>query len=117
VDEVLTALREEFEGADGSFLLLIRTELEWDRAAFTRLEGAMRAACVAFEQHDELPRWLAEGFYYVSHFVADWTSHPSFPRPEPTAYYTDCLERLSDLADWFFRGVHNYLEPHVWAEL
>jgi hypothetical protein len=117
VDEVLTVLREEFEAADGSFLLRIRSELEWDRAAFTRLEQAMRATCVIFQPREELPRWLAEGYYYVSHFVEDWTAHPNFPRPEPADYYTDCLDRLGDLADWFFRGVHNYLEPHVWADL
>jgi hypothetical protein len=117
MDEVLTAQRDEFEAADGTFLLLIRSDLKWDRATFTRLEQAMRATCAIYQQQEELPRWLAEGYYYVSHFVADWTSHPNFPRPDPEDYYTDCLERLSDLADWFFRGVHNYQEPHTWAEL
>ena len=117
MDDVLTALRAEFEADEGSFLLLIRIELDWDRAAFTRLERAMRAVCETSQQRDELPRWLAEGYYYMSHFVAEWTSHPHFPRPEPADYYNDCLERLRDLSDWFFRGVHGYLEPHVWAEL
>ena len=49
--------------------------------------------------------------------MPEWTAHPNVPRPEPASYYTDCLERLRDLADWFFHGVHNYLEPHVWPEL
>jgi hypothetical protein len=49
--------------------------------------------------------------------VADWTSHPSFPRPAPDDYHADCLQRWSDLADWFFLGVHNYREPHVWSDL
>jgi hypothetical protein len=32
-------------------------------------------------------------------------------------YYDACLTRVSDLADWFFQGHHNYIEPHVWTDL
>ncbi|WP_279581363.1 hypothetical protein [Fodinicola feengrottensis] len=91
--------------------------LEWDRAAFSRLEQAMRAACSRCQGQDLLERWMADGFHYVSRFVRDWTSHPNFPRPEPLSYHHDCLERLDDLADWFFHGSHNYQDPHVWRDL
>jgi hypothetical protein len=117
VDDALMVLRQEFEAVEGSFLLRLRGDLAWDRAAFSRLERAMRLVCVQQEGYDDVPRWMAEGFYDVSHFVAEWTSHPNFPRPEPAEYYQDCLERLRDLADWFFRGWHAYQEPHVWREL
>lgn len=50
-------------------------------------------------------------------FVRDWTTHPDFPRPQPQQYHDDCLQRLDDLADWFFRGWHVYQEPHVWPAL
>jgi hypothetical protein len=117
VDDALAVLRREYELADGSFLLLLRSGLVWDRVAFTRLERAMREVCAQYEDHDDLPRWMAAGFYEVSHVVAGWTSHPNFPRPQPAHYYQDCLERLGDLADWFFRGWHAYQEPHVWRDL
>jgi hypothetical protein len=110
-------LQREFEAADGSFLLCLRSDLVWDRAAFTRLEQAMRAACELYAGHDDLPRWIAEGFYEVSHFAQEWTGHPNFPRPEPAQYYQDGLERLRELADWFFRGWHAYQHPHVWCDL
>ncbi len=117
MDDALTVLRREFEAVEGSFLLRLRRDLVWDRAAFSRLEQAMRVACAHYEGHDDVPRWLAEGFYEVSQFVAEWTGHPNFPRPQPAQYYRDCLERLRDLADWFFRGCHAYQEPHVWRDL
>ncbi len=117
MDDALVELRREWDAEEGSFLLRLRSDLVWDRAAFTRLEHTMRVVCAQHQDAEDLPRWLAEGFYYVSHFVADWTSHPHFHRPEPQGYYEDCLERLSDLADWFFRGEHAYLKPHVWADL
>ncbi|MEU2663833.1 hypothetical protein [Micromonospora sp. NPDC007220] len=117
MDDALRVLRREFESVEGSFLLRLRCELVWDRAAFSRLEQAMRVGCEQYESHDDLPRWVAEGFYEVSHFVAEWTAHPNFPRPQPAQYYQDCLERLRDLTDWFFRGWHAYQEPHVWRDL
>ncbi|MGI5216868.1 hypothetical protein [Nocardia sp. CA-290969] len=118
MEDFLAVLREEFEAAEGSFMLGLRGEgLVWDRAGFTRLERAMRRACEWSQEHDRFDRWMAEGFYEASHFVRDWTSHPNFPRPEPAQYHLDCLERIDDLADWYFRGFHAYQEPHVWRDL
>jgi hypothetical protein len=111
-------LRKEFAAEEGTFLLNLRGDrLEWDKAAFSRLEKAMRWACEHFQRHDQLDRWMADGFYEVSRFVRAWTSHPNFPRPEPEQYYKDSIERLDDLADWFFRGYHAYNEPHHWPDL
>ncbi|GAB3271718.1 hypothetical protein [Kineosporia babensis] len=116
-DDVLAVLRSEFDAEDESFLLAMRTDLSWNRAAFTRLEQALREVCAESVGAEELPRWLAEGFYELSHDVANWTAHPNFPRPEPESYYTDCLERLQDLADWFFRGWSAYPEDYNWPDL
>jgi hypothetical protein len=110
-------LRREFDAEDGSFLMRLRGDLEWDRDAFTRLERAMRTACERARGNDCLDRWMTEGFYYVSTFVRDWTTHPTFPRPEPRRYHEDCLQRLADLADWFLRGWHGNEEPHTWRDL
>ena len=116
VDDALNALQQEFEAVEGSFLLQIRS-YEWDRVAFTRLEVAMREVAAAYSNRradsDSLPRVLAWGFYYVSHTVAQISSHPDFHRPEPKSYYDDCIARLRELADWFFQGFHNFREPHV----
>lgn len=114
---MMAMLRREFEAGDGSFLIGLRAGLEWDRAAFSRLEQAMRRACEQTQDQDRLERWMAEGFYYLSRFVRDFTSHPDFPRPKPAQYHQECLQRLDDLADWFFQGHHNYEEPHEWRDL
>ena len=116
--DYLSQLRREFAADEGTFLLNLRGDrLEWDKPAFSRLEKAMRWACEHFQGHDQLDRWMANGFYETSRFVRTWTSHPDFPRPEPGQYYQDCIERLHDLADWFFRGYHAYNEPHHWSDL
>jgi hypothetical protein len=118
VDDAVAVLRQEFGAAEGSFLLGLRgTELEWDRAAFSRLDRAMRTICEQWQGREQLDRWMAEGFYYTPRLVRDWTSHPHFPTPDPQQYYEDCLARLDDLADWFFHGYHMYQQPHVWPDL
>jgi hypothetical protein len=72
VDGSVTVLRREFEAAEGSFLLCLRgDDLGWDRTAFSRLEQAMRVVCAQYEGRDDRPRWMAEGFYEVSHQVED----------------------------------------------
>ncbi|WP_344978752.1 hypothetical protein [Streptosporangium fragile] len=41
----LELLRREFDAEDGSFLVQLRCDLQWDRQAFSRLEQAMRRVC------------------------------------------------------------------------
>lgn len=117
MDDALKVLEFEFRSEPGSFLLRLRCDLVLDREAFSRLERAAREVCGGLQEADALPRWLAEGYYHLAVEVPAWTSHPNFPRPEPVEYYDACIERLSDLADWFFRGWHVYMEPHTWPEL
>lgn len=113
----LDVLRHEFRAGEGSFLLALRTEYHWDRVAFTRLEQAMRSVAVEYADRDQIDRWLADGYYYVSTFVPGHTQHPDFPRPDPDAYYQACIRRLRDLASWFFSGLPVYQEPHTWEPL
>jgi hypothetical protein len=118
-DDYLTVLQHEFSAEDGSFLLQLRTDMTWDTAVFSRLTAAMLACCQAYDLDDAaptllgsaydktiLPRWLAEGFWYVATFVKGHTSHPAWRERsarEPT-YYERAYRRLEDLADWFFTG-------------
>jgi hypothetical protein len=117
MEKVRETLEREFLAEEGSFLLRLRSDLTWDRTAFTRLERAMRAACAHHQAADRLDRWLAHGFYELATAVPWWTAHPDFSRPDPDAYYEDCLERIGDLADWYFNGQSSYGEGHVWADL
>ncbi|MBG0831365.1 hypothetical protein HS041_26825 [Planomonospora sp. ID67723] len=110
----LEPLRREFDAEDGSFLLQLRSDLHWDRQAFSRLEKTMRRVCAQQETEDRLDRWLVEGYWYMADFVPDWTGHPDFPRPEPTEYYEAALERLRDIQNWFVTGRSPY---HAWPDL
>ena len=53
-----------------------------------------------------LPRWLAEGFWYVSTFVPAYTSQPVWQgqRTREPAYFDKAYRRLEGLASWFFTG-------------
>lgn len=107
----LALLRREFEADEGSFLLRLRGDMEWDRAAFSRLVEAMESCCRRGEGSERLERWQVAGFWYLSWFVRSWTSNPNFPRPYPAEYYESAYERLEDLACWFFFGQNPCEEP------
>ncbi len=65
-----------------------------------------------------LPRWLAEGFWYLSTFVRDHTSHPAWEHTiarEP-GYFAHAYARLDALASWFFSGEYPWIdEEEGWA--
>lgn len=113
----LELLRHEFNAGDSSFLVQLRVDLHWDRRAFGRLEQAMRRVCAQQEPHEQLDRWLVEGYWYLSDFVPDHISHPDFPRDEPAEYYQAAVRRLWDLQNWFATGRSPYLASHQWADL
>ncbi|HET6384326.1 MAG TPA: hypothetical protein VFJ58_13110 [Armatimonadota bacterium] len=102
--DYLRVLRNEFEAAEGSFLIRIRTDLNWERESFTRLITSMQRCCEEYSDSETLDRWMAEGFWYVPSFVRDWTTHPNFPRIHEPEYYQRAYQRLDDLSYWFFLG-------------
>lgn len=109
IEDYRTVLRHEFGAEEGSFLLSLRVRLEWDRNAFDCLLAAMATCCRDQAGAEKLERWLAEGFWYLSSFVRDWTTHPQFPRSLPEEYYDTAYRRLDELAEWFFTGESPYL--------
>lgn len=109
--------KTEFDAEPGSFLLRLRTELEWDQAAFTRLVETMHAYVSATKYGDTLERWIAEGFWYLSHFVRDWSQNPDFTRPFPAEYYEAAYERLHDLAYWLFHDERPYEEDRGFEKI
>ena len=113
----LDLLRHEFDAEEGSFLLQLRVDLLWDRRAFSQLEQAMRRVCAQQEPHEQLDRWLAEGYWYLSDFVPGHISHPDFPREEPAEYYTAAVRRLWDLQNWFVTGRSPYLASYQWPDI
>lgn len=53
-----------------------------------------------------LPRWLAEGFWYLSTIVRGQTSHPAWEKTiaQEPEYFSRACDRLDELASWFFSG-------------
>jgi hypothetical protein len=100
-------LKQEFEAADGSFILRARVELVWDESAFTRLTSAMYDVATGARGSGELPRWMAHGFWHADTWIRDWTSHPNFPGPE-AARRVQAYELLHELAYLLFAGESAY---------
>lgn len=101
-------LRHEFEAEEGTFLLQLRCDMHWDRDAFRRLVDAMQGYLESQRDDEHLPRWIAEGFWFLGHFVKEWSSHPRFSRPLAQGYYEAGYRRLHDLGWWLFMGASPY---------
>lgn len=108
MDEATADLRDGFDEEPGSFMLALRCDLRWDKSKFARLTEAMLAFVRARDPADPIPRWIAEGYWYLDTFVRDWACHPNFPREHDEAYYEQAFQRLHDLAFWLFTGSSPY---------
>jgi hypothetical protein len=64
----------------------------------------MESCCRGTADDDVLDRWVANGFWYLSWFVKQWTTHSGFPRRHPKEYYDEAYRLLDDLAYWYFMG-------------
>lgn len=119
-DDYLAVLAHEFAPSEGSFLWQMYNRM-WDKAAFTRLTDAMVACCRALDATGKrpggnsldnldwtpVPRWLADGFWFVSAGVRDVTMTWAETAQEQD-YYDAAYERLLLLASWFFTGHSPY---------
>ena len=110
MDNYLGILRNEFEAGSESFLSKLRPDLDWNKAAFTRLSTAMKVCCETQPGAETVERWIARGFWYILRFVREWTTHPNFPKIYPIEYYDRAYQRLDDLAFWFFFGQSPYID-------
>ncbi len=82
-------------------MILVRSELRWDKEAFGRLTRLMYEAASELQNSDQLPTDIAEGFWLIDTWLREWTRHENFPRPsEP--YYSEALELVHDLAYFLF---------------
>lgn len=117
MDRYLDILKNEFEAGETSFLIKIRSNLEWDKNAFSQLVSAMKMCCEHQNKSEMVERWLAQGFWYLPNFVSEWTTHKNFPRPHSEEYYEKAYERLDDLAFWFFFGESPSLDGHGFEPL
>ncbi len=104
----LTKLKEEMGERRDSFLMQLRVDCRWDKDAFLRLVTEMEAYVRDLEPEAALPRWIAQGFWYMPTFVRDCMTHPRFPREHEPAYYERATMRLDALAYWLFAGTSLY---------
>jgi hypothetical protein len=99
-------LAEEVDSPENVFLLELRPNMNWKKDCFHQLVREMYQCCEKYESKETLEKWIAEGFWYLSTFVKDWTTHPNFPKQHSNDYYEKSYILLEELAFYFFTGGH-----------
>lgn len=111
-NELTEELLYEFNGEENSFLITIRCDLEWSHAKFIKLLNTMRDYCKQKQSRDPLDKEIAQGFWFVTWFIKDWTSHSGFRNGNKFSddYYTQSYKFIHDLSYWYFMNEPIYVE-------
>lgn len=98
--EINEELLYEFRGEENSFLIAIRCDLEWSHAKFVKLLNTMNNYCKQKHSSDPLDKEIAQGFWFVSWYIKDWTSHSGFRNANKfhDDYYTHSYELIHNFS-------------------
>ena len=101
-------LIEELNAADGSFLLELRINLNWNHTSFINLLIELNKECKLTKEDLQLPREIASGVWYISDFIKSWTENENFPKKYSAGYYEKSYELIGDLAYFYFNSESPY---------
>lgn len=101
-------LKDELNAEDGSFLLELRTNLNWNHDSFINLLTELNTECKRTKENLNLSRDTACGVWYISDFIKNWTVHPNFPKVFADEYYEKAYQLINDLAYSYFMAESPY---------
>ncbi|AWI04658.1 hypothetical protein [Clostridium drakei] len=111
-NKVTDKLLHEFRGEGNCFLISIRCDLEWSHNKFINLLNSMRDYCKQMQSSDPLDKEITQGFWFVSWYIKDWTSHSNFRNINKFSeeYYSQSYELICDLSYWYFMNEPIFVE-------
>jgi hypothetical protein len=95
-------LIDELNAENGSFILELRTELNWNHNSFLNLVNELNKEFEVTKNENKLNREIACGIWYISNFIKDWSQHENFQKKLTKEYYTKSYELINDLAYQYF---------------
>ena len=101
-------LIDELNAENGSFLLELRTDFNWNHDSFIKLLNELNTECKRTKENLNLSRDTASGIWYISDFIKNWTEHQNFPKEFTEEYYEKAHELINDLAYSYFMAESPY---------
>ena len=101
-------LKDELNSENGSFLLELRTELNWNHNSFINLMTEINNECNRTKRNPNLSREIACGIWHTSDLIKNWTEHKDFPKNYSAEYYEKACELINDLAYCYFMAESPY---------
>jgi hypothetical protein len=101
-------LKDELNAENGSFLLELRTNLNWNHNSFINLLSELNNECKRTKNDLNLSRDIASGIWYISDFIKSWSEHKNFPKQYSAEYYEKAYELINDLAYSYFMSESPY---------
>lgn len=91
-------LKDELNAENGSFLLELRTDLNWNHNSFINLLTEINNEYERTKANSNLSRDIACGIWYISDFIKNWAENKSFPKEYSAEYYEKAYELIFDLS-------------------
>jgi hypothetical protein len=101
-------LIDELNAENGSFILELRTELNWNHNSFVNLISELNKEFEKTKNENKLNREIACGIWYISDFIKDWSQHENFPKKLTKEYYAKSYGLIDDLAYQYFMAESIY---------
>ena len=101
-------LKDELNAENGSFLLELRTDFNWNHNSFVNLLSELNNECKRTKEDQYLSRDIASGIWYISDFIKSWTEHKNFQKKYSAEYYEKAYELINDLAHSYFMSESPY---------
>ncbi len=95
-------LLNELNGEKGSFILELRTNLNWNHTAFVNLMIKLYRESLKTKKDKTLEREIASGVWFISTFIKSFTSHKDFPKKYSLEYYSKAYELINDITWTYF---------------
>lgn len=118
MDDLKSKLLYELQGEKNSFLISIRVHLEWDHSKLMDVLNLMYKYILNSEVNELLERDVANGFWFFSNFVKDWSSHEGFRHANQYSeeYFNQAYEVIYFLSDWYFSGECPFIHKEDFKE-
>lgn len=101
-------LKDELNAEYGSFILELRTNLNWDHKSFINLISEINKECNRTKGNSKLSRDIASGIWYITTFIQSWVEHVNFPKKHTVEYYEKSFQLINDLAYSYFMSESIY---------
>ena len=101
-------LENHLNAKEGSFILALRCDLEWNNESFKELLYLILEEAKKTKDDKTISKDTASGIWFVNDFVKNWAEHDNFPKSNSVEYYDKAYQLLNEVTYTYFLSESPY---------